>query len=202
MELELTDVGFGISQVLPILVQAYLSPKNSITIIEQPEIHLNPKMQAWLIDAIISISLNESKNFIIETHSETIIRRLRLRIVDQNSKLTPSNLNIYHLERNNNDGTTDLNKATIDTTGDLIWPKEFMDINAQDLLEIQKMKFDMKTRRNTDMTMHAHCFCPSFLVENINNISLVNYILESGSQFILDDKEYLFSYYMDYAKTL
>ena len=52
------------------------------------------------------------------------------------------------------------------------------------------------------MTMHAHCFCPSFLVENINNISLVNYILESGSQFILDDKEYLFSYYMDYAKTL
>ncbi|HDU8625972.1 hypothetical protein ISO79_02125 [Morganella morganii subsp. morganii] len=50
------------------------------------------------------------------------------------------------------------------------------------------------------MTMHAHCFCPSFLVENINNISLVNYILESGSQFILDDKEYLFSYYMDYAK--
>ena len=103
-------------------------------------------MQAWLIDAIISISLNESKNFIIETHSETIIRRLRLRIVDQNSKLTPSNLNIYHLERNNNDGTTDLNKATIDTTGDLIWPKEFMDINAQDLLEIQKMKFDMKNK--------------------------------------------------------
>lgn len=146
VELELTDVGFGISQVLPILVQAYLSPKNSITIIEQPEIHLNPKMQAWLIDAIISISLNESKNFIIETHSETIIRRLRLRIVDQNSKLTPSNLNIYHLERNNNDGTTDLNKATIDTTGDLIWPKEFMDINAQDLLEIQKMKFDMKNK--------------------------------------------------------
>ena len=50
------------------------------------------------------------------------------------------------------------------------------------------------------MTMHAHCFCPSFLVENINNISFVNYILESVSHFILDDKEYLFSYYMDYAK--
>ncbi len=53
VNLELTDVGFGISQVLPILVQAHLSPAHSITIIEQPEIHLHPKMQAWLADALI-----------------------------------------------------------------------------------------------------------------------------------------------------
>ncbi|WP_426697984.1 AAA family ATPase [Aeromonas hydrophila] len=62
VQVELTDVGFGISQVLPILVQAYLSPKQSITIIEQPEIHLHPKMQAWLTDALISMATDEEKN--------------------------------------------------------------------------------------------------------------------------------------------
>ncbi|EPF6009006.1 AAA family ATPase, partial [Proteus mirabilis] len=146
VELELTDVGFGISQVLPILVQAYLSPRDSITIIEQPEIHLNPKMQAWLTDALILISLNEKKKFIIETHSETLIRRLRLRIVDTDSNLTPDDLLIYHLERDDEANTTTLNKANVNNDGDIIWPKEFMDINIQDILEIQKMKFELKNK--------------------------------------------------------
>ena len=100
VKLELTDVGFGISQVLPILVQAFLSPSNSITIIEQPEIHLHPKMQAWLTDALIHIAMNNDKIFIMETHSDALVRRLRLRIVDEDSGLTDNHVAIYYLERN------------------------------------------------------------------------------------------------------
>ena len=92
------------------------------------------------------ISLNEKKKFIIETHSETLIRRLRLRIVDTDSNLTPDDLLIYHLERDDEANTTTLNKANVNNDGDIIWPKEFMDINIQDILEIQKMKFELKNK--------------------------------------------------------
>lgn len=140
VNLELTDVGFGISQVLPILVQAFLSPKHSITIIEQPEIHLHPKMQAWLTDALIKIALEGEKRFLIETHSDALVRRVRLRIVDENSQLTEKDVAIYHLERNKIKGFTSLNMIPISSDGDITWPKDFMDIEIRDTLMIQQFK--------------------------------------------------------------
>jgi len=140
VNLELTDVGFGISQVLPVLVQAYLSPKGSITIIEQPEIHLHPKMQAWLTDALIKISMKEEKIFIIETHSDALVRRIRLRIVDESSELTEEQVAIYHLERDESGSSTLLNKVAINSEGDITWPGEFMDVEIQDTIRIQELK--------------------------------------------------------------
>lgn len=55
LDLDITDVGFGISQVLPVIIQSFLSSNDSTTIIEQPEIHLHPKMQADLADLFIDI---------------------------------------------------------------------------------------------------------------------------------------------------
>ncbi|CAI1046821.1 Uncharacterized conserved protein [Serratia proteamaculans] len=141
VDLELTDVGFGISQVLPILVQAYLSPEETLTIIEQPEIHLHPKMQAWLTDALINIALNENKKFLIETHSEALIRRIRLRIVDENSKLDKSMVRIYHLERDRLKLNTKIENIEIQDDGDIKWPSDFMDIEIEDTLKIQEMKY-------------------------------------------------------------
>jgi len=146
VELELTDVGFGISQVLPILVQAYLSPKGSITIIEQPEIHLNPRMQAWLTDALISIALSENKKFIIETHSETLIRRIRLGIAEKKHKLKPTDVIIYNLEKEIESNSVTLKTAEINLDGDIIWPEGFMDINAQDIMELHRIKFENKNK--------------------------------------------------------
>ncbi|HBZ3632153.1 TPA: AAA family ATPase, partial [Klebsiella quasipneumoniae] len=152
VNLELTDVGFGISQVLPILVQAYLSPKNSITIIEQPEIHLHPKMQAWLTDALIKIALEGSKRFLIETHSDALVRRVRLRIVDEDSRLTEKDVAIYHLERNKIKGFTSLNIVPISSDGDITWPKDFMDVEIRDTLMIQKFK--MQKNMNNKEGIH------------------------------------------------
>ncbi|MGK7079413.1 AAA family ATPase [Enterobacter cloacae] len=142
ISLELTDVGFGISQVLPILVQAYLSPENSITIIEQPEIHLHPKMQAWLTDALINIALKENKRFIIETHSDAIIRRIRLRIVDSKSSLTTNDVGICNLERYSEDNSTVLKKVPITEDGDITWPAGFLDTEIQDTLQIHQYKVE------------------------------------------------------------
>lgn len=140
VRLELTDVGFGISQSLPVLVQAYLSPKNSLTIIEQPEIHLHPNMQAWLADALIDIALAQDKKFLIETHSEALIRRVRLRILDSASALSDDDVKIYHLHRSEEKSRTLLEEIPINSNGDIKWPLDFMDAEINDTLEIQRLK--------------------------------------------------------------
>ncbi|WP_296302433.1 AAA family ATPase [Pseudomonas sp.] len=141
VNLELTDVGFGISQSLPILVQAYLSPPGSLTIIEQPEIHLHPNMQAWLTDAVIKIALTERKRFLIETHSDALIRRIRLRIVDDSSELTEDDVKIYHLHRDKINRHTLLDDIKISDNGDIKWPKDFMDVEIRDTIQIQQLKY-------------------------------------------------------------
>lgn len=142
VNLELTDVGFGISQVLPILVQAYLSPAYSITIIEQPEIHLHPKMQAWLTDALIKIALTSFKKFVIETHSDALVRRLRLRIVDEDNPLTEQDLAMYYLERDKLGNKTNIRRIPVSPDGDITWPSEFMDVEISDTLLIQQKKLE------------------------------------------------------------
>ncbi|WP_168654158.1 MULTISPECIES: AAA family ATPase [unclassified Dolichospermum] len=74
------DVGIGISQVIPILVSCY-SLSDSLIAIEQPEIHLHPKLQAELGDVFIESALGEQKNtFILETHSEHLLLRIMRRM--------------------------------------------------------------------------------------------------------------------------
>lgn len=85
---DLPDVGFGISQVLPVLVQCFYAPHGSIIIMEQPEIHLHPSAQNALADVMIDV-INSRENgvdrniqLIIETHSEHFLRRLQRRIAE------------------------------------------------------------------------------------------------------------------------
>jgi predicted ATPase len=85
---DLPDVGFGISQVLPVLVQSFYAPAESIIIMEQPEIHLHPSAQSALADVMIEV-INSRENakdrniqLVIETHSEHFLRRLQRRIAE------------------------------------------------------------------------------------------------------------------------
>lgn len=74
------DVGFGIGQVLPIILDGIVSKKTLICV-EQPEIHLHPRLQAHLADLFIdSVSGNKENQWIVETHSEAIMLRIQKRI--------------------------------------------------------------------------------------------------------------------------
>jgi len=77
----IADVGFGVSQLLPIVIMGLRAPMGSLVVFEQPEIHLHPKLQASLGDFFLSlISLN--KRVLLETHSDHLINRIRRRIAE------------------------------------------------------------------------------------------------------------------------
>lgn len=81
-EVLLTEVGFGVSQVLPVLTLLYYVEPGSTVILEQPEIHLHPLAQAGLADLIISVSKTRSIQVIVESHSEHFLLRLQRRIAE------------------------------------------------------------------------------------------------------------------------
>lgn len=87
-EVLLTDVGFGVSQVLPVIVECFYSAPGSTVIMEQPEIHLHPAVQAGLADLFIEAIAAREKGadrnvqLIVESHSEHLLRRLLRRIAE------------------------------------------------------------------------------------------------------------------------
>lgn len=95
----LVDVGFGASQILPIIVEGFIS-KDSLILIEQPEIHLHPKAQATMGDLLVDISSNQNNKIIIETHSDLVISRICTRIAKGDFK--SSDVAIYYFNPTEN----------------------------------------------------------------------------------------------------
>ncbi len=91
IDASLRDVGFGISQVLPIVVQSCLSEKKTL-LIEQPEIHLHPAHQAELGDLFIRSAKERGNTLLLETHSENLILRILRRIRETTEGELPSDL--------------------------------------------------------------------------------------------------------------
>lgn len=78
----INNVGFGISQILPVIVESVLASKDAFVIVEQPELHLHPRAQAEIADLFISTAKDNGNRYFIETHSEHIFLRLRRRIAE------------------------------------------------------------------------------------------------------------------------
>lgn len=79
-ELTLDNVGYGVSQAMPLLVEVFVQPKGSTFAIQQPEVHLHPRAQAAFGDVVASIARVDSKQFLIETHSDFTIDRFRMNV--------------------------------------------------------------------------------------------------------------------------
>jgi len=99
----LADVGFGISQFLPIIVADLQLEDNSTLIMSQPEIHLHPSVQANLGDYLVKQVKERNKNYIVETHSEYLLNRMRLLIVK--GEIQPEEVAVYYFENSIKDGS-------------------------------------------------------------------------------------------------
>ncbi|HFS0969409.1 TPA: DUF3696 domain-containing protein [Pseudomonas aeruginosa] len=93
----LRDVGIGISQVLPVLVLAYFAPVGSTVILEEPEIHLHPLAQSVLAELFVTVSRERHVQFIVETHSEHLFRRMQTLVAKQ--EINTSEAAMYFVER-------------------------------------------------------------------------------------------------------
>ncbi len=82
---KICNVGYGISQILPILAEMIIKPTSSWFLIQQPEIHLHPKAQSYVGELIYNAHIKEENNFIVETHSEYLINRFRMRLKENRS---------------------------------------------------------------------------------------------------------------------
>ncbi|OQX00631.1 MAG: hypothetical protein BWK73_48010 [Thiothrix lacustris] len=154
---KITDVGFGISQVLPVLVQAYYAEDESTVLMEQPEVHLHPQVQAGLADIFIdAIHVHKMEKWrtvtlpgdsepseqvrdfgtrnvqlIIESHSEHFLTRLQRRIAEE--ALSPEEVAIYFVD--NKEGKATIEELRINEYGEIEnWPENFFGDEMGDLI--------------------------------------------------------------------
>lgn len=98
----LIDVGYGISQALPILTELFRNDAPSTFLLQQPEVHLHPQAQATLGTLLGSVAAGGRQLF-IETHSDYIIDRVRMDVRDQTTGLKPADVSILYFEPNDLD---------------------------------------------------------------------------------------------------
>lgn len=137
-EVDLPDVGFGISQVLPVLVECFYAPANSIILMEQPEIHLHPRAQAFLADVMIDVinaredGKDRNIQLLIETHSEHFLRRLQRRIAEDAVRQEQVAAYFADVSRT----PAKLEELRLDMYGNIEnWPKDFFGDEMEDITE-------------------------------------------------------------------
>lgn len=118
----ITDVGFGLSQFLPVLVLLYYVPEHSIVLLEQPEIHLHPAVQSGLADVIINAVKTRKIQVIVESHSEHLLRRLQRRVAEE--EIEHTDISLYFSQSKS--GTSAITPLELNLFGEISnWPKDF-----------------------------------------------------------------------------
>lgn len=127
----LADVGFGVSQVLPIIATLATARRGTTVLIEQPELHLHPEAQGRLADVLYSLAASRQLRLVIETHSEHILLRLQRRIAE--GKMLPDDLALYFIDAGN------VSRSSVDKRGQLdnsAIPAGFFEEDWRDLLKL------------------------------------------------------------------
>lgn len=145
----IADVGFGISQLLPIIVMGIRSSKESLLMFEQPEIHLHPKLQANLADFFLTLAMS-GKRVMIETHSDHFINRLRRRIAEDKTDRLKDIISILFVRPPEDGKSAVIEPLKVDRYGIIEnWPPDFLPESADEseaifLAKMKKMQEQSK----------------------------------------------------------
>jgi predicted ATPase len=115
----IADVGYGVSQVLPILVEAIRADDRSTFLLQQPEVHLHPRAQAALASLFASLANAEGKCFCVETHSDYILDRVRMDVRDGKG-VTADDVIILYFEKGSEG--VNIHPIHIDESGNILDP--------------------------------------------------------------------------------
>jgi predicted ATPase len=142
-EVLLPDVGFGVSQILPVLVLCAYAEEGSILLLEQPEMHLHPSAQSELADVLLDAVRRRRLQIIVESHSEHFLRRLQLRIAQEQLSTEDAALYFCHME--NGESKADLLRLTED--GYIKnWPPNFFGDEMADIVGMTEASIGRRRR--------------------------------------------------------
>jgi predicted ATPase len=143
LKVNMKHVGFGISQLLPIVVQGLIMKDDGILIVEQPEVHLHPKIQSSLYDFLYSLTL-DGKRVIVETHSSHFITRMRRRIAEDESNEMDDKISLTFIEGNV------FRTLEMDDYGTILnyYPQDFLEQPAEEMKAI--IEAQIRKRRQND----------------------------------------------------
>ena len=142
-ETMLTDVGFGVSQVLPVLVLLYYVPEGSIVLMEQPEIHLHPSVQSGLADVMLEVAKTREVQIIVESHSEHLLRRFQRHVAEE--KVPSSDLRLYFVHTKG--GEAELRDLRLNEWGEIgNWPDNFFGDEMGEIAAISKASLKRRIR--------------------------------------------------------
>jgi predicted ATPase len=126
IEINYADSSFGLSQVLPVVVQSFMAEAHDLVVMEQPELHINPQIQILLAEFLVKMANDNDIHYLIETHSEHMIMRLRSLI--KAGKIGPENVGLYFTELVDGEGhirRVEINEEGVFPEGE--WPKDFFE---------------------------------------------------------------------------
>jgi hypothetical protein len=145
---DLTSVGTGVSQILPVIVLCLMARPGQLVLLEQPELHLNPALQQKLADFFLTM-VRSGRQLIVETHSEYVVTRLRLRVAEDEKDEVRNLFNIVFAEQDE-EGRTKFRVLDVDKSGALgvdEWPVGFFDQAGTDVEAMMRLAL---SRRRSD----------------------------------------------------
>lgn len=139
----ITDIGFGVSQILPVLVLCFYAAEGSTIILEQPEIHLHPAIQAGLADVLIEAARYRRVQIIVESHSEYLLRRLLRRVADET--LPCDQIGLWFCEPGKTSST--VTALEMDTYGSITnWPDDFFGDDFEEIAETAMLQLSRRAK--------------------------------------------------------
>jgi len=144
----LVNVGFGLSQALPVITMLLSAPAGSIVLLEQPELHLHPNAQSALADLLLYAAEQCGLQLIVESHSEHILRRLQRRVAEaQPAFATPANIKMYFCQTG--DAGSAISEVEIDRFGQIgNWPEKFLGDISEDIHSMSRAAFERLHRES------------------------------------------------------
>lgn len=122
----IADVGFGVSQVLPVLVALQVAQQDQIVYIEQPEIHLHPKAQASMAQLLVNAA-KRGVRVVIETHSSLLLTSIQTLVAS--GEIDFDKVRLHWFSRNEKTGESQIATAQLSTSGALgDWPQDFAEV--------------------------------------------------------------------------
>lgn len=146
---DLTSVGVGVSQVLPVILLCLLAPPGTLVVLEQPELHLHPALQQELGDFLLACA-RSGRQLLVETHSEHLINRLRRRVAEDESHDTQQLVGLLFAEQH--DGHTNYRASDVNALGGLDedWPEGFLDLGAREAQSLVQSSLEKRRRLSRD----------------------------------------------------